>query len=161
MGEREEAVVTPLSECRFRRSTGGHEDWKKGDYTRVTFQPDLRKFGLRSLGEDDILSLLHRRVYDLAACNENIKVFLNGHRIRMPFKRYVQLFLPSADHQVLSHDDANDDDVDASTELHPGDDEVSARDGLLFAQVNKRWQIAIGLSPIDNGQFSQVQCFVV
>jgi DNA topoisomerase-2 len=34
---------------------------KESDYTKVTFKPDLSKFGMQSLTEGDILSLIYRR----------------------------------------------------------------------------------------------------
>lgn len=36
------------------------EKKKNGDYTKITFIPDLEKFGMKSLKEGDILSLLYR-----------------------------------------------------------------------------------------------------
>ena len=49
-----------------------------GGFTRITFKPDLSLFNMRKLGGDDILVLMKRRVYDLAACLPNVKVFLDG-----------------------------------------------------------------------------------
>lgn len=43
------------------------------DYTRITFVPDLKKFGLTSLPED-MVRLFHKRAYDVAGCFPNIKV---------------------------------------------------------------------------------------
>jgi len=34
-------------------------------FTKITFEPDLKKFGMKKL-EDDIVNLLNKRVYDLA-----------------------------------------------------------------------------------------------
>ena len=52
----------------------------KGDYTKVTFVPDLAKFGMIQLDED-IVALMTRRVYDLAGCVTGVRVYLNGQRI--------------------------------------------------------------------------------
>ncbi len=38
---------------------------KKGDYTRITFKPDLPRFGMEELDRDTV-ALLTRRVYDIA-----------------------------------------------------------------------------------------------
>lgn len=38
---------------------------KKEDFTKITFQPDLARFGMEQLDED-IVALLTRRVYDIA-----------------------------------------------------------------------------------------------
>ena len=50
------------------------------DYTKVTFKPDLPKFGMECLSRD-MVALLTRRVYDLAGCLSGVKVYLNGKRI--------------------------------------------------------------------------------
>ncbi|WBY57873.1 DNA topoisomerase 2 [Plasmodium yoelii yoelii] len=62
------------------------------DYVKVTFKPDLDKFGMSEL-DDDIECLLHKRVYDLAGtCN--VRVYLNGTRLPVKdFKSYVDLYL--------------------------------------------------------------------
>lgn len=38
---------------------------RKEEFTRITFKPDLEKFGMAAI-DDDIESLLKKRVYDLA-----------------------------------------------------------------------------------------------
>ena len=50
------------------------------DYTKVTFKPDLPKFGMDCLN-GDMVALLTRRVYDLAGCLTGVKVYLNGKRV--------------------------------------------------------------------------------
>ena len=50
------------------------------DYTKVSFKPDLPKFGMDCLNRD-MVALLTRRVYDLAGCLTGVKVYLNGKRI--------------------------------------------------------------------------------
>ena len=52
----------------------------KGDYTKVTFCPDLPKFGMTCLDRDTV-ALLTRRIYDLAGCLSGVKVYLNEKRI--------------------------------------------------------------------------------
>ena len=53
------------------------------DFTEVSFEPDLSKFGMLKTGLDsDIVSLLQKRVYDLAGCTKNnVSVYLNGKKI--------------------------------------------------------------------------------
>ena len=46
------------------------------NYTEVTFEPDFEKFSMKSL-DDGMLSLLKKRVYDIAGCYPNISVNLN------------------------------------------------------------------------------------
>ncbi|KAM5542176.1 hypothetical protein V8D89_004049 [Ganoderma adspersum] len=66
------------------------------EYTRVTFKPDLARFGMESIDEDTV-SLLKKRVHDLAGTVKDVKVFLNDERIKIKnFRQYVDLFLNSA-----------------------------------------------------------------
>jgi hypothetical protein len=59
------------------------------DFTKVTFRPDLSRFGLNALDKDHV-ALLTRRVWDVAATLKKVKVSLNGKRIPVrKFKDYV------------------------------------------------------------------------
>ena len=50
------------------------------DFTRVTFSPDLRLFKMREL-DDDIISLMSKRAYDVAGTTKGVTVFLNGKKL--------------------------------------------------------------------------------
>lgn len=50
---------------------------KTNDYTKVTFSPDLSKFRMTNL-DKDIIDLMSRRAYDVAASTRGVKVYLNG-----------------------------------------------------------------------------------
>lgn len=52
----------------------------KTDYTKVTFKPDLSKFGLTHL-TTDMVDIMKKRVYDMAGCVKGVTVYLNGDRI--------------------------------------------------------------------------------
>lgn len=56
------------------------KDFFGDDYTRITFCPDLVKFKMQVL-DRDIVSLMSRRAYDVAASTGGVKVYLNGKRI--------------------------------------------------------------------------------
>ena len=63
------------------------------DFTCVSFQPDLERFGMTEL-DSDTIALFERRAYDIAASTRGVKVFLNGERIPIKnFKDYVDLYL--------------------------------------------------------------------
>jgi DNA topoisomerase-2 len=65
----------------------------KKSYTKITFKPDLERFGMTHL-DDDIISLMTKRVYDIAGCNPTVKVTLNGTRIpTKSFQKYCELYL--------------------------------------------------------------------
>lgn len=50
-------------------------------YTKITFKPDLDRFNLKEL-EDDIIGLMERRVFDIAACTgKSVNVYLNDKRL--------------------------------------------------------------------------------
>jgi DNA topoisomerase-2 len=53
---------------------------KGEDYTAITFYPDLAKFKMDKL-DKDIVDLLTRRAYDIAATSKGVKVILNGKKL--------------------------------------------------------------------------------
>lgn len=56
---------------------------KKGEeYTRITFKPDLARFGMAEI-DDDTEALLMKRVYDMAGTVRDVKVFLNDERLKV------------------------------------------------------------------------------
>jgi len=67
---------------------------EEDDYTKITFEPDLKKFKMKDL-EDDIVSLLKKRVYDSAGTTSHkISVYLNGKKIQIKsFKEYTEMYL--------------------------------------------------------------------
>lgn len=103
---------------------------KKGEeYTRITFKPDLERFGMKEI-DSDLESVFKRRVYDLAACVKNVKVFLNGERIKVrSFKQYIEMYINSND----------------------SDDNM--KPPIIHDIVNDRWEVAFTVS---DGQFNQV-----
>lgn len=63
-------------------------------YTKITFQPDLERFGMKKF-DADIISLIEKRVYDCAACTrKTVNVFYNGVMIKFKtFEKYVDLYV--------------------------------------------------------------------
>lgn len=103
----------------------------KDEYTRITFKPDLAKFGMKSW-DDDLEAIIKRRVYDMAGSIKDIKVFLNGERIKCKnFKQYVDMYL-DAIHK------------ENGTETKPT---------LIHEVINDRWEVAFAPS---GGAFQQV-----
>ena len=98
---------------------------KSKPYTKVYFKPDYKRLGLENL-TDDIIGLLKRRVYDIAAVtNKTVKVKLNNQVIPIKnFCNYVNLVL------VLGNND------------------------YKYEEANDRWEYAVALTPI--GEFMQV-----
>ncbi|KAK9790352.1 hypothetical protein WJX73_001002 [Symbiochloris irregularis] len=65
------------------------------NYTRITFSPDLSKFGMTHL-EADTVGLMRKRVYDMAGVlGKTVKVWLNGEKLPVKtFQDYVEMYLP-------------------------------------------------------------------
>jgi DNA topoisomerase II len=52
-------------------------------YTKITYLPDYERFGMDGLS-DDVVSLLQKRAYDLAACaNKKTRVYLNDKLVKI------------------------------------------------------------------------------
>eukprot|EP01083_Nonionella_stella_P285673 972500_1 len=67
-------------------------DANESGYTKISFNPDLSRFGLESI-DSDLMSLLERRVYDVAACNPSVEVSFNGEVLPIDsFLAYLKLF---------------------------------------------------------------------
>jgi len=65
----------------------------KDNYTRVSFVPDLQRFGMNAL-DADTLALMEKRVHDIAGCNPGVKVYWNGSRLPIrSFRDYIKLYL--------------------------------------------------------------------
>ena len=100
---------------------------KKGDYTKITFKPDLERFNMTHLDEDTV-ALLSKRAYDIAGSMANkegkrLNVYLNGKKIPVKdFKSYLALF-------------------------------EGITPPAAYEKVGERWEI--GISPSD-GAFQQI-----
>jgi DNA topoisomerase-2 len=108
---------------------------KKDDYTKVTFTPDFNKFGMTGI-DDDFEALVKRRVYDLAGTLHDVKVFLNGEKIKIRnFKQYMEMYVKAI---VKENGDGT---IDASNPT------------ILTEQPDPRWEIGFAVS---DGSFQQV-----
>ncbi|XP_014482998.1 PREDICTED: DNA topoisomerase 2 isoform X2 [Dinoponera quadriceps] len=102
------------------------------DFTKVTFSPDLSKFKMQSLDED-IVALMSRRAYDVAASSKGVKVYLNGTRVPVKnFKDYVDFYIKGKED-------------DAGNPLK-----------IIYEHCNPRWEVAITLSDKGFQQMSFV-----
>ena len=107
------------------------------EYTRVSFKPDLKRFGMDSIDEDTV-ALLKKRVHDLAGTVRDIKVFLNDERIKIKgFKQYVDLYLSSAAEQAAESSGGA----------------AQAKPTMIYEAIGARWEVAFAVS---DGTFQQV-----
>ncbi|RKP39288.1 DNA topoisomerase [Dimargaris cristalligena] len=131
---------------------------KKEEYTKITFRPDLAKFHMETL-DDDIVSLMTKRVYDIAGTLQEVKVFLNGERIKIRgFKQYVEMYLnaPAIARRALAAKQKPlslmNEGADGETPADP-DIEAIPKPVYIYETPSPRWEIAFAVS---DGQFQQV-----
>ena len=110
---------------------------KKEEFTRVTFKPDLKRFGMDSI-DDDTVALLKKRVYDMAGTVKNVKVYLNDERLKVKnFKQYIDMYLESS--------------IAEATESSGG--AAQSKPTVVYEQVHERWEVGFAVS---DGSFQQV-----
>lgn len=110
---------------------------KGEEYTRVTFRPDLKRFGMDTI-DDDTVALLKKRVYDMAGTVKDIKVFLNDERLKIKgFKSYVDMYLTSA----------------AAEAAEGSGGAAQVKPTMIYEEIGKRWQVAFVVS---DGTFQHV-----
>ena len=65
----------------------------KANHTEISFVTDFEKFGLDGIDEDHF-KMIEKRVYDLAACNTELKIYLNGELLNFStFEDYIKLYV--------------------------------------------------------------------
>lgn len=105
---------------------------KKGDFVKISFIPDLEKFGMTEL-DDDLVGLLQRRAVDIAgslggirpAGGKKLSVYLNGTKIPIKtFKEYLTLY-----------------------------PHLNTTKDILVYEKNERWEVAVSVS---DGAFSSI-----
>ena len=93
---------------------------KKGDFVKITFSPDLGRFGMDTLDQDTV-GLLSKRAYDIAGSMANsdgkkLSVSLNGDKLKIKsFKDYLATF--------------------------------DGIDPPVAYEKNERWEVGVALSP--------------
>jgi DNA topoisomerase-2 len=89
---------------------------KRKDFTRISFAPDLSKFGLQQI-DADTMALFQKRVYDIAGTTAaDVRVYFNGHRLPVQnFKQYCSLYFQ---------------------------DETK----IAYEQLNERWEVCVTVS---------------
>lgn len=113
--------------------------YSKEDFTCVTFFPDLARFQMTHL-DDDIVSLMMKRVYDIAGVTTGkLSVSLQNQKLKISkFPQYVSLYKQPASQEEEDGDDADD---------------VKKGREIIYEKADDRWQIGIGCT--DDG-FQQV-----
>lgn len=78
-------------------------DYKGKNFTKITFWPDLKRFGMISL-EKDIIDLMTKRVYDIAGLSpSSVEVTLNKKLVPVKgFRDYINLYLDSTGREKIN-----------------------------------------------------------
>ena len=99
---------------------------KSKPFTRVSFLPDYKRFGIENLTKD-MFQLFKKRIYDIASVTDkSVKVKFNGELVPIrTFENYVNLYI--------------------------GEKTETPR---VYEEANKRWEYVVSLTPHD--EFSQV-----
>jgi DNA topoisomerase-2 len=101
--------------------------YKNKPYTKITFKPDYQRFGISDILSSDVLALLKKRVFDIAAITDkNIKVKYNNELIPIKnFQQYIDMYI--------------------------GEKTVVPR---VYEENGERWEYSVALSPTN--EFTQV-----
>jgi DNA topoisomerase-2 len=99
---------------------------KNKPYTKISFKPDYKRLGISGL-TPDIIALLKKRTYDIAAVTDKtIKVKYNGQLIPVKnFEQYINMYI--------------------------GDKSESQR---VYEENGERWKYAVALTPTN--EFAQI-----
>lgn len=110
---------------------------KSSDFTRVTFTPDYKRFGMEGI-DDDLEALIKRRTYDMAGTVKGVSVYLNGVKIKINnFEKYMKMYT-----KAINRERGVDD-------LEKENNKVIIDD----VANHKRWEIGFAVS---DGSFQQV-----
>jgi DNA topoisomerase-2 len=121
------------------------------DYTKITFQPDLKKFFPHASAKEintyihDIILLFQRRAYDIAGCVPNIQVIFNKSKIPIKsFHDYIKLFshknnIMNDNNQINNIDDSNQNESSDSNKNSKKDSKIP----IFYQHVNNRWDVGI------------------
>lgn len=90
----------------------------KKSFTKITYKPDYEKFNMSEIDEQT-LSILIKRIIDIAAYNPTVNVYFNDKLIPIKnFRDYVKLFIPTGN-------------------------------TFFIEKINEFYEIGVSLSPID------------
>jgi DNA topoisomerase-2 len=108
---------------------------KSSDFTRITFYPDWKKFGMDGL-DDDLEAIFKRRVYDMAGTVKGVSVYLNGTKLKINnFKKYIEMYVKAVNKER-------------------GVEEMAPNSIILDDNdAHKQWEVGFAVS---DGSFQQV-----
>ncbi|KAK0554735.1 DNA topoisomerase 2 [Tilletia horrida] len=109
---------------------------KKAEYTSITFKPDFARFKMTDI-DADIEALMKKRVFDMAGTIKDVKVLLNGERLKIKnFKSYVEMYVAAI--SDLSHEPIKTEEGEDAPPPPP-------KQSIIFESVEdkgKLWEVA-------------------
>lgn len=123
--------MSVCGKAKITKNTKG-EEW-----TKVTFRPDLKRFGMDRIDEDTA-GLLRKRVFDMAGTVKGVKVLLNDERLKIKtFKQYVEMYLNSTQAEAAENSGGA----------------AQPKQAVVYEQISPRWEVAFAVS---DGTFQHV-----
>lgn len=111
---------------------------KSASFVRITFKPDFKRFSMPDGIDEDLESLLYRRVYDMAGTVKGVKVYLNGEQIKLKgFQAYCELYA-----KAISRERTAEEGAEAKTVVIMDKNDK-----------NRRWEVGCTVS---DGAFQQI-----
>ena len=144
-------------------------DNKKGEaWTKITFKPDFKRFGMPEGFDEDTEALLKKRVYDIAGTVAGVKVELNGEKLKVKtFKQYIEMYTQAVNEVVAEKKGKGKgkekengkprEDSEVPVGASPGGtvplDGGGVKTPIIYEKFGDRWEVAFVPS---EGQFQQV-----
>ena len=120
---------------------------KTKPYTKITFKPDYKRLGIDGL-TPDIISLLRKRVYDIAAVTDKtIKVKYNSTPVPVKnFQQYIDLYIGDKSEVPRVYEDSNESRWEYAVALTPNNEftQVSFVNGIHTAKGGKHVEYILG-----------------
>ncbi|KAL8293500.1 hypothetical protein RQP46_000201 [Phenoliferia psychrophenolica] len=121
------------------------DNYSGKSYTKITFWPDLVRFNMTEF-DDNTVSLLQKRVYDMAGVTKGVKVSLNGKPIMLKdFEAYVEMYTQAE--EVVGGGKKKKKGAGAP------DPVARAKSTVIYGTVGDRWEFAFAVS---EGEFTQI-----
>lgn len=120
------------------------------DFTCITFKPDLQRFRMESI-DNDIEALMMKRVYDMAGTCHDVKVHLNGERLKIKgFKQYVEMYV-SAINELSGTSESQEEGAEVAAAAPMPQKQTIVYESTV--DRGKVWEVAFAVS---DGEFRQV-----
>lgn len=104
--------------------------------------------------DDDTVSLLRKRVYDMAGITKDVKVYLNDKRIMLKnFKAYVEMYTAAMADAASGGAAAAKGKGKINADLVGADPLAPSTKTIIYEALGERWEVAFAVS---DGQFQQV-----